>query len=267
MSAGAVLMALALWAALRSGHLPENISSLRSAPASIVAALVLLPVASWLLTSTLFWILTRRFGAIDLREMVALIGDEIPVRASARVLVEALFCTALAASVAVAILAAIAGHTLVSVATAAGALAAGAAVLGALKRLDRPLPLALLLLGVLLRVADLAAWWARYWLLLGLAGIHMTPLEVTAVTIASQVASLTPVQFGLREWAVGGVTSLLRTGQGGILAAGLSVDLLNRGLEVIVSIPIGLLCSAAVARRVSAHRARSRKTSGTAPNS
>jgi hypothetical protein len=279
-AAGAVLMALAVWMALRSGGMGRAVASLRDASPLVVAALLGLPAASWLLTSTLFWALTRRFGRVRWPEMCALIGaswllnnlplrpgmlgrvtyhrlvNEIPVLASVRVMVEALLCSALAGAIAVAVLAVASGEVAIGGAVmACGVVGAGVA-LAALRRRGTPLPVGLLALGTGIRVVDIAGWVVRYWLLLRLAGAPVSPMEAMGVTIASMLASMTPVQFGLREWAVGAAASLTgRSGAGGtMLSAGVSADVLNRGIELMLAIPIGLGAAWVISRRVRASR-------------
>ncbi|MBL8990134.1 MAG: hypothetical protein JNJ48_00995 [Phycisphaerae bacterium] len=72
---GVALLALAVWAVWRQqGLVGQAISSIRAAPAGMVAGIALLPIANWLLTSGVFWLLTRRLGAVGAVEMSALVG-------------------------------------------------------------------------------------------------------------------------------------------------------------------------------------------------
>lgn len=278
--AGAALMALAVFVALRSGGMGHAAESLRQAAPATVAALLLLPVASWLLTTTLFWALTIRFGRVRWTEMAALIGaswllnnlpmrpgmlgrvayhrlvNDIPVAASVRVMLEALICSALAGALATAGLAAAAGHMPAALVLLAGAGVAAAFALRMLRRRKTPLPLSLLLLGTLIRLVDIGGWVFRYWLLLRLAGLSASAIEALAVTIASMLASMTPVQFGLREWAVG--LAAAAAGHGGdpaqVLSMGLAADVLNRGIELLLALPLGLAAFFLISRGVRAAR-------------
>src|SRR5690606_21044113 len=182
MVAGALLMALAVWIALRRGGMESALDSLRQAGALTVLALFALPIASWLLTATLFWALTRRFGRVRWTEMTALIAaswllnnlpmrpgmvgrvayhrlvNAIPVLASVRVLVEPLLRSAVAGAVCVVIVAVIAGDVVAALAVAGVAVLGAFVGLAVLKRRQTPLPVSLLLIGTGLRLADIAGW-------------------------------------------------------------------------------------------------------------
>ena len=60
--------------------------------------------------------------------------------------------------------------------------------------------------------------------------------------------------LGVREWAVGLVGPMLPTwmsaASGGLSRGlGLSADLMNRGFELAAALPVGLVCSALLARK------------------
>jgi hypothetical protein len=73
---------------------------------------------------------------------------------------------------------------------------------------------------------------------------------------------LSPVPLGLREWTVGFVHALLspdRLDDYGIsvdtLAPGVAADLANRAVELMVSVPLGVLATIWLMRRIRASRA------------
>jgi len=82
-----------------------------------------------------------------------------------------------------------------------------------------------------------------------------------ALAIVSQIAMLVPIAgngLGLREWAIG-LTAASLTGLDP--QAGLAADLVNRAVEVLVAVPVGLLSARVVSRRLKATLER-RKSAG-----
>lgn len=109
--------------------------------------------------------------------------------------------------------------------------------------------------GTALRLADACVWTARYWLAFSVIGHEVSVVQAAAVGAVSQIVGLTPVQLGLREWAVGLCARFLPatgalTSTGARTAVGLSADLLNRAAELAVSLPVGLVCTWWVWRRL-----------------
>jgi hypothetical protein len=257
-----VLLAAAVWMVWRNTHEVQRAwQSVRGAPPWRLALFVTLPLLSWVFTSILFVVLTRRHGRVGLREMLALIGSSwllnylpmrpgllgrvayhkavngIAVRHSAGTIVWAVVCTVVAA-------------------------AAMAAFAFALPRAGSPAPLAMGL-AVPLLICGAAAWWLRArdaaglaWRLVAALGLRYADLLVQtgryllafsligkpigvsdAVTIcaAAQAAQVSPVVFGVREWIVGVFSGAVETG--------LKADLLNRAAEVAVALPVGLVAS------------------------
>jgi hypothetical protein len=109
--------------------------------------------------------------------------------------------------------------------------------------------------GTALRLADACVWTARYTLAFSVIGHEITLVQAAGVGVVSQIVGLTPVQLGLREWAVGvcgrflPATAGLST-TGARTAIGLAADLLNRAAEIAVSLPVGLVCTWWVWRRL-----------------
>jgi hypothetical protein len=104
-------------------------------------------------------------------------------------------------------------------------------------------------LGVLLRLLDSCAWTARYALAFHVIGHPIGLTQAAAISAVSQIVGMTPVQLGLREWAVGLCARFLPATTART-AVGLSADLLNRAAELLVSVPLGLACSLLVWRRL-----------------
>lgn len=72
---GVALLVLAVWAVWRQqGLVGRAVESIRAAPAPMVVGVALLPVVNWVLTSAVFWLLTRRLGPVGAAEMAALVG-------------------------------------------------------------------------------------------------------------------------------------------------------------------------------------------------
>lgn len=116
-----------------------------------------------------------------------------------------------------------------------------------------------LAVSLAVRYADMLMWMVRYALVFRLIGQPITPIGAATVCAASQLAMFIPIQVGVREWVVGLTFALLQRAGGdsatdtaaavGQAAPGLIVDLINRGAELLVSIPIGLASLVWLARR------------------
>ena len=113
---------------------------------------------------------------------------------------------------------------------------------------------ALLAAAMFLRYLDIVVWIARYALLFALLDAPLTLADAVLVTAASQVAQLIPFVgngLGAREWGVG----LVGAAKGATTAVALTADLLNRASEVVLAVPLGLLATALVTRRLARFRA------------
>ncbi len=285
---GAALLGAGVWAVVSQRQAGESaLTAARSAPAWLVVAVVLLPLVNWLLTSAVFWVLTGRYARVRPVEMGALIGSAwllnyIPARAgllgrvayhkavngirvrdAAGVIVQSIGCTGVALA---ALLGVIAGTS----ATGAPEWVMPAAMLGIALALGTAATIAhrrgpdarwWRLLGAAgLRCADVTVWGVRYLAVFTLAGVAATPLGIGVVTAASQASMLLPIQVGAREWVVGLTSGLTAagapSGSGGaesILASaapGLAADLINRAAETLVAVPVGLWGTWWVVRRL-----------------
>lgn len=261
--------------------LPGVWASARSAPWWAWALLLLLPLVSWALGGLNFWLLTARQGRVRVSEMLALVGaawllnmlplkpglvgrvayhkavNNISVRASLWVLIQAEVWALIAL-----------GSALAAAAISRGAGGpAGTAAAGLAFALGATWPLiearwwgtpgtrrrrALENLAILaLRWVDTLCWSLRYWVVFGVVGSPVDASSAVAIAVCSQVASLLPVALGAREWAVGLSAAALGNAPAAAAsnpaqwstraATGLSADVLNRVVELIVALPVGLL--------------------------
>lgn len=266
-------------------------TSLRSAPIGTLALTLLAPLVSVSLASVTFWVLTTRYGVVGRGEMFALIGSAwlmnylpmwpgmigrlayhksvngIPVRDSAKAIIWANLLNLIAAIILLTMVAAgftifRASHygiTILALAPIPLLLAAGAYA-----RAKRPEPdpeVWRLLVALAVRVLELHTHALRSYLCFSLVGAPIGwggALAIASVAGLAGAINIAPNGLGVREWVVGLVAPLLPIGltlRGDLrLAQGLSADLVNRAAEVVVAIPVGLLCAAWLARRTRENR-------------
>jgi uncharacterized membrane protein YbhN (UPF0104 family) len=279
-----VLLALAVVTIVRSrdgAALPSLAAHLPS-----LAMLAGLTLATAILSGVAFRILTVRYGHVSWLEMIALVNTAwllnflplrpglfgrvayhktvhgIAVRDSIRVLLWA-YTLSLAGAF-LGLVLGVAGASMPGLDRWLPAIAAvlvlSLAVFAAWARHVRPQPdpevwRAIAVLAI--RCVELHLWAARYFVCFDLVGHPVTWSAALIFAAVSTIASLIPLTgngLGVREWAVGGLAWLLP----GVLAAGTAVtldigleaDLLNRAVEVLVAVPVGL-ASAVVVHRFS----------------
>lgn len=291
----ALLAAAAYVLVLQRDDLIRCWQAARHAPVWIVVATLLLPMVNWLLTSLIFWALTRRFGSVGYREMCMLIGSawllnmlpfkpglmgriayhkaisNIPVATSLMVTITALLTGGV--GIVTALTAQLAGDGSLRAAVPLGVLAPMVTVVCALaiipgavfawinKRKGRPAlaggPAAAFAVAV--RVIDTHVWAFRYLLAFRLIGVDQPYGVCVLVASVSQIAGQFPIQFGLREWSVGVSSAALRSSATGLTAAGavagLTVDLVCRAAEIVCALPIGLISTLWVYRHIRRNRA------------
>ena len=259
---GLLLLAWALAAIWRDrASLQSAIASARTAPLWMPALLIALPLVSWACTSLLFLLLTRRYGPVRAAEMLTLIGaawllnylplrpgmlgriayhkavNHIAVRDSARVVVQAVVCTALAALL-LAAAAGVSGRGMHAWPLAMPLLVLlPLAVVARAKFIDPWTPARLprsaaLLLAVAIRYVDMFLWAARYWLAFAIIGAPLPFAHAALVAAIAQIAMAAPVALGVREWVVGLFSA--------VTVVGLAADVLNRAAEIAGAIPVGL---------------------------
>ncbi len=104
------------------------------------------------------------------------------------------------------------------------------------------------------RQIDVIVWLGRYWLAFEVLGLEMSLADIAMVSAVSQLASLMPLTgsgIGFREWAVG----LTASASGHALGTAIAGDLINRVAETLVVVPVGLICSAIIARNLQKRKA------------
>lgn len=271
----------------RRDALSGGVSALGAAPVWAIALGAALPILSVLLASVTFWILTTRYGRVGRGEMFALIGSAwllnylpmwpgmigrltyhkavngIPVRDAAKAIIWANALNLLGAA---ALLCAVglgaaffngddAGFLLLALAPAPVVMG-----LAAYARAKRPAPdpeVWRVLAALAVRYVELHVHALRAYVCFALVGAPIAWGGALAIACCAGLAAavnLAPNGLGVREWVVGLVapalpTSLTRRADLH-LAQGLSADLVNRALEVIVAIPVGLACAAWLAQRI-----------------
>lgn len=288
--AGMLVLAAAVWAvASQKATLESAWASLRSTPAWMIGLLVLLPAGNLLASAGVLALLMRRHGRVGLAEMTALVAaawllNYLPLRpgligrvtyhkvfhgigvaASLGVVLEAITCGAVAVVLLIAAGAVVArlesGPAAWLVALTPGLVAAVASA--GLRGANRMRAAA-----VAVRYADTLLWVLRYLLVFEAIGVPVGFVQAAGAAAVSQAVLLVPIVgngLGLREWAVGAVSSAMPAVEKGArvtITAGLAADLLNRALEVLAAVPIGLAGVAYLSRRV--RRAR-REASGAPP--
>ncbi|MEM0984258.1 MAG: hypothetical protein AAGI17_09945 [Planctomycetota bacterium] len=268
---GFLLFSAAIVAVAQGGDdLKSAWESIKQAPLWLGALVLLLPVLNWLTVSLSFWVITARYGRVGPVEMCGLIGtawllnylpmkpgmvgrfayhkkvNGIRYKDSARVIAwTASFtaiCTALLLAVGV---------------FARGTSFAYALLLAPLIPFGLLIPAAIARGGhwwryataLNLRYLDMLIWTARYWATFKLVGVDLEPASAALLAVISQAAIAIPIAgngLGAREWAVG-----VAANQIGFSAAeiGLAADVINRGAELIVSLPLGILGWLYIARR------------------
>jgi len=239
------------------------------------------------LTSLSFWLLTSRYGRVGKREMFELIGsawllnylplwpgmfgrlayhkkiNRISLQSSAVALIWANVFS-IAASVIMLISVGIASLFFQGdewpFALIAGSPALMLAIFGAYARARPPEPdphFWRLPSTLAIRLVETQVWAARFAVCFALVGTPIGwggALALAALTQFAMIIPITGNAMGIREWAVGLVAPLLPLGLTMTttvdLRAGLSADLTNRLLEVILAVPIGLICTYLIARRL-----------------
>ncbi len=280
---GALLLAAAILAVSRNtAEFRTSIQTASQASWWLIVLALALPVANWLIMSLSLWVLMRRHGRIALGEMCCLIGaawllnylplrpglagrvayhkvvNRIPVRATVTVTLTSIACAAVSIAVllaaCVACAAAQASEPSQCVVISTVPVACGVAAMAVCRATGGGWWLAL---AFTLRSLDLLVWTARYAVVFAIVGHPLSWLAAAAIAAIVQVAMLVPLVgngLGLREWTVGMTSGLLPPGvitSRGTLTTtiGLAADVANRAAEIIVSVPIGAVCSLWIAKR------------------
>lgn len=109
--------------------------------------------------------------------------------------------------------------------------------------------------AVAFRYCDMLTWMVRYMIVFAIIGRPIGLIAAGAVVTVSQGAMMTPVQLGLREWVVAVTSASLPGGEreGTLMEAaapGLLADVVMRAAELLIVLPVGLVASAWLWRRM-----------------
>ncbi|MFI4854907.1 MAG: lysylphosphatidylglycerol synthase domain-containing protein [Phycisphaerales bacterium JB065] len=276
---GLLLLAAAVAAIVSRRSATERVSdAFLNAPTWMFMALALSVAITPLLTAAVFWILTRRYGRVGFGEMGSLIlaawllnylplwpgmfsrvayhrlVNGIPVRDSARVIVQAGAVSGIAAGLvgvlvlAVALPLGITGWSAATVGVSGGMICAALALVTCR---SAKMPHMWRYFGTTaVRTLELSVWALRYALAVRIVGGEVSADGALTIAALVQIAVLLPIApngIGVREWAVGIAASGFAIG----IAAetGLAAGLLDRGMEVLVAVPLGLMAAGWLARR------------------
>lgn len=274
----AVLVVLA-----RRDELGDAWAAMHAAPWWLGALAIGLPLANWVVVSLALWVITSKHGPVRPGEMMSLVAgawllnylpmrpgmigriayhravNGIGVKASMGLLVLSMGLTAAA----IAIVAALS----ILLRTADG-LAAEAAIVASAGLVIAVFTIGLGLGGgpwrvaaaLFLRYVDMLIWVARYWVVFGLVGQSLTFEQACAIAAVSQAATAVPISgngLGLREWAVGLTATALpswfgsdpETGPSSMVVS-VAADLVNRGVEMAVALPVGIAGILIVSKRI-----------------
>ena len=120
---------------------------------------------------------------------------------------------------------------------------AGLSLLG---RIRGGTDLVLMPVVLIIRYLDALIWAGRYAVVFAIIGHPIGMAEAIVLATTSGIVQSIPLAgngLGMREWAIGLTLAVLpsATVHSGVDPTGLVGDLVNRGLEVITAVPIGLL--------------------------
>lgn len=268
--------AVAVLASQRSVVL-DAFDSIKDASPWLIAAVFVMPLVSWLATSATFSLLSQRYARVPWQDMTALIGTawllnalplrpgmvgrlafhkkyhHMPITASIRVMLLAMVLSLVALVllfVAAILVLQIASQTVQIVVLLIPTVAIGVAAMGA-KFMGMTYWREVA--ALFFKSIDMLSWVVRYALVFSLVGQSLSVEHIVLIACVGQIAMLVPITgngLGLREWVVG--LTLAAAAQPGMreqaTAIGLTADLVNRAAETLLSVPVGIVSSAFVAR-------------------
>lgn len=274
-----LLCAAAIYLITDPSALREFADHIRHAPLWATLLVLLGPILNLLFVSQCLWALNRRHGQIERLEMLMLVGsawllNHLPMRPGlvgrigyhakvnkirVRDSVEASIWSAIHAAIANAIglgLALLMSPT-IGMGQFTLLLASPLVLLLILTVLaeTKSDQLGLLMRALIWRYADLLVWMLRYAAAFAMLGVHITPVQIALITAVSQIAQIIPITgggLGFREWGVGLTATMTPGIQGIAMRTAVGADVINRIAETIIVIPVGLVCTAMVARRFKA---------------
>lgn len=275
-----LLLIAAGWVVVSHGDaLDSALSHARNAPPALVLLAVLLPMVNLALISISFTMLCSRYARVPLSEMTALVTgawllNYLPMRPgligriayhrkyhamriadSLKVVILGITCSAIGLVVLLAIAVTLWGQN--DWRAWAGACLSPIVMLGGLSfigRLRGGRDMVLLPLVLILRYLDALVWTARYAVVFAIIGHPIGLAEAIILATASGIVQMIPLAgngLGMREWGIGLTLAFLpsATVHTGVDPTGLAADLVNRGIEVVTAVPIGLLAIAWITRR------------------
>lgn len=270
---GLVLTALAVWLAARQ----IDLSALRQAEPRYLAAIGAAVLANLVLSACLIWLITLSFDLsrrVPLALMIQLIAashllNYLPLRAgllgraaylkyhhglswggSLRIMVVVATLTGITLGAMIALT--VAGTGLTGTQRLIVALMAMVLASIAMPWLGRFLlgtPAAFAWTWLAVRVADLAVTGLRLWAAFAIIDMPISPGEailLAAVRSAVGLIGVTPNGLGISEWAIAAVTALLSPG---MVAAGAAAAVIDRVVELLVTLVTGLASMAALPMR------------------
>jgi hypothetical protein len=252
---------------------------LRNAPLWATVVVLVGPLVNWIFVGLCLHALVRRHGEVGRSEMLALVGsawllnhlpmrpglvgrigyhakvNRIRVRDSIEASVWSIIHAAIANSIALGLVLMIPAETSLLRLVLLLSIPMGVFLLLAMFAFIRSDNLGYLLLGLVFRNADLLVWMIRYAAAFAMLGVVITPIQIVIITAVSQIAQVIPITgggFGFREWGVGIAARMSASGTAVTMRTAIGADVINRIAETVIVIPLGLICTALVARRFSA---------------
>ena len=253
------------------------LDNLRHAPLWAIIVVLVGPIMNWLFVGLCLHALVRRHGMVGRGEMLALVGsawllnhlpmrpglvgrvgyhakvNKIRVRDSIEASVWSVIHGAIANSVALGLMLLVPSDLSIGLLALVLLIPIGVFAVMAGIGFFKSERLGFLLLGLVFRNADLFVWMIRYSAAFAMLGITITPVQIALITAASQIAQIIPITgagFGFREWGVG-IAARMSAGTAAItMRMAIGADVMNRIAETVTVIPLGLICTGIVARRV-----------------
>ncbi|MDA0214769.1 MAG: hypothetical protein O2875_05330 [Planctomycetota bacterium] len=114
------------------------------------------------------------------------------------------------------------------------------------------------------RWIDLLSWAVRYAVVFAMLGVELSPESAATAACISAAANMIPFLgngLGVREWAIGLAGPVLATWTTDI---GLAAELINRCLDLVVVVPLGIGVMPGIAKRI--RTASKDKTAGDMPS-
>lgn len=276
---GVLLFSAAVTAVVsRKEELGAVVDAVRAAPPWAFVLLALTTALTPVMTAANFYILTLRYGRVGPGEMTALIlgawllnylplwpgmvsrvayhraVNRIAVTDSALVIIEAGVLSALASVAVAGLMLGVArplGLTGWDGAAVGGSVALAGLIGACALCRSAAYPHLWRYFAVLsVRTLELGVWATRYALAVFIVGGSLSPAAALTMAALIQLALLAPVTpngIGVREWAVGLSASVFAVGLSA--EVGLAAGVLDRGVEVLVAVPMGLAAAAVLAEK------------------